>query len=167
MQASSPSSSMPKKTRSKKPSQKKKAHAKVKKLKRIAKKAVKKVRKPRKVKAKKARPSKVKKAVKKPSKAAAPKKISASRKKMVAAIAENVIGKVTHYYDRIGVAVVAVESPIRVGDTVRLKHGDAAFEQKVQSLQVDHTPIAVANAGQEVGMKVDQLATEGTLLIKP
>lgn len=157
---------MPKKILSKKPANKKKTHVKAKKLKRIAKKVTKKAKKPQKVKAKKHRPAKVRKAVKKPAKAKAAKKISVTKKK-VAAIVEKVIGKVTHYYDRIGVAVVALESPIRVGDTVRLKHGDAAFEQKVESLQVNHAPIAVAKAGEEVGMKVDQLATEGTLLIKP
>jgi len=152
---------MPKKSRSKKPASKKKAAKKVKKLKKTAKKPMKRAVK------KMAKKSKKVKNVKKAKVKVAKKKITLAKKTAVQKIAEKVIGKVTHYYDRIGVAVVAVESPIKVGDTVRLKHGETEFDQKVESLQVNHAPIAMAAEGQEVGMKVDQLATEGTLLLKP
>ncbi|MDD5103352.1 MAG: hypothetical protein PHX93_03045 [Candidatus Peribacteraceae bacterium] len=97
--------------------------------------------------------------------AKAVRKVSAAKKKMVKKIAEQVIGKVTHYYDRIGVAVVAVNETIRLGDTIRLKHGKREFEQKISSLQVNHTPITSAAKGQEVGMKVDEVADEGTLIL--
>lgn len=134
---------------------------KAKKMKKVMRTPVKKAKKLKKAKAKKV----AKKIVKAKAKKTVTKKVAA-KKSQVRAAAEKVIGKVTHYYDRIGVAVIAVESPIRVGDTIRLKHGESMFDQKVQSLQVNHTPIAMANAGQEVGMKVDQMATEGTLLLK-
>jgi len=152
-----PPLSMPKKLKKAKASPKKKA----KKLKKAMRRSVKKIKKVTKKTAKKVR--KLKKVTKKTVKA----KASSSRKMVVRQIAEKVIGKVTHYYDRIGVAVVALQSPIRLGDTIRMKHGESAFDQKIESLQFNHAPIAVANAGEEVGMKVDQLATEGTLLIKP
>ncbi|OIO53693.1 hypothetical protein AUJ46_04375 [Candidatus Peregrinibacteria bacterium CG1_02_54_53] len=84
---------------------------------------------------------------------------------MVKKIAEKVIGKVIHYYDRIGVAVVNVQSPIRLGDAIVLKHGKHVFEQRVESLQVNHTPIPSAAKGQEVGMKVNEVASEGTLIL--
>ncbi|MFH0851908.1 MAG: hypothetical protein V1876_04135 [Candidatus Peregrinibacteria bacterium] len=127
-----------------------------------AKKATKRKMKVRKV--KKVRKIKNVKKVKR-TKAKAAKKISAAKKKMVKKIAEKVIGKVTHYYDRIGVAVIAVNETIRLGDTIRLKHGKRVFEQKVASLQVNHTPITSAAKGQEVGMKVDEVAAEGTLIL--
>lgn len=131
-----------------------------------------KVRKVRKVKnVKKARPApraarsrvKAKKVAKKPTKAKV-KKVAA-KKALVRKVAEKVIGKVTHYYDRIGVAVVSVKEPIRLGDKIRLKHGKREFKQKVASMQVNHTPIKMASSGQEIGMKVDQIAAEGTVLL--
>jgi len=94
------------------------------------------------------------------------KKVTTAKKQIVKEIAEQVIGKVTHYYDHIGVAVVAVNETIRLGDTIRLKHGDHVFEQKIESLQVNHTPITSATKGQEVGMKVNEVADEGTLLLQ-
>ncbi|ALM09833.1 MAG TPA: hypothetical protein DEB30_02235 [Candidatus Peribacter riflensis] len=149
---------MPKKSRSKKKA-KKVTKRKVKKTAkrkpaRRAKKAAKKVKKVKKV-----------KKAKRKTKAKAAKKVTAARKKLVKTIAEKVIGKVTHYYDHIGVAVVDVQSTIRVGDTIRLRHGDREFTQTVQSLQVNHTPIASAAKGQEVGMKVNEVAAEGTLVL--
>ncbi|MDD4287728.1 MAG: hypothetical protein PHN33_05270 [Candidatus Peribacteraceae bacterium] len=141
---------MAKKSRTKKKSTKvtKRKMKIVKKVKKVGK--VKKVRKIRKV---------------KKAKAKATKKITVAKKKLVAKIAEQVIGKVTHYYDHIGVAVIAVNETIRLGDTIRLKHGNHIFEQKVESLQVNHTPITSAAKGQEVGMKVDEVADEGTLIL--
>ncbi|MDD5042028.1 MAG: hypothetical protein PHX87_06515 [Candidatus Peribacteraceae bacterium] len=155
---------MAKKSRTKKKS-KKAAKRKVKKTARRpvrrAKKAAKKTKKAKKAKKSARNMKKVKvKAAKKVTK-----KVMAEKKQMVREIAENVIGKVTHYYDHIGVAVVAVNETIRLGDTIRLKHGKREFEQKISSLQVNHTPITSATKGQEVGMKVDEVADEGTLIL--
>lgn len=152
---------MPKKSRSKKKVRKvvKKKGKKVKKVRKI--KNVKKVKKGKKAK----KVQKAKKAKKVRKVKVAKKKMTAAKKKLVKKIAEKVIGKVTHYYDRIGVAVVEVQLPIRIGDTIRLRHGRHEFTQTVQSLQVNHTPIAVAAKGQEVGMKVNEVASEGTLIL--
>ncbi len=145
---------MPKKTRTKK------------KAKKVTKRKVKKTLKRRPVRRAKKAVKKAKKMKKgKKSKARATKKVTAAKKKLVKKIAEQVIGKVTHYYDRIGVAVVAVNETIRLGDTIVLKHGKRVFEQKVASLQVNHTPITSATKGQEVGMKVDEVADTGTLIL--
>jgi len=151
-----PPTLMPKKSRSKKKSKK------------VTKRKVKKTAKRRVVRRAK-KPAKKMKKVKKPAKKArrakAVKKASPAKRKIVRAIAEKVIGRVTHYYDRIGVAVVDVQSPIRLGDTIRLRHGDHIFEQRVESLQVNHTPISSAASGQEVGMKVNEVAEEGTVIL--
>ncbi|MDD5025750.1 MAG: hypothetical protein PHH13_00025 [Candidatus Peribacteraceae bacterium] len=121
----------------------------------------KKARKPAKKivkKAKKVMKKKVTKAAKKPAKKAT--------KKIVAKKAEKgtPVGKVTHFYDRISVAVVELTKPLRVGDAIRLSHGEKAFTQRVMSLQIDHTPVPSAGKGQEVGMKVNKEAKEGTLV---
>lgn len=154
---------MPKKARKAKKAKVTKRKTKVRKVRKVKK--VRKVRKVKKVvkKMKKVKKVKAKKVAKKPTKAKA-KKVAA-KKALVRKVAEKVIGKVTHYYDRIGVAVVSVKKPIRLGDKIRLKHGKREFKQKVVSMQMNHTPIQMANIGQEVGMKVDQIAAEGTLLL--
>lgn len=118
---------------------------------RAAKKA-KKVKKVRKAK-------KAKKVMKKKARA------SAARKIIIRKAAEKVIGKVVHYYDHIGVAVVALESTLRQGDAIRLKRGTMEFEQTALSMQVNHTPIQQAKKGDEIGLKVDKVADEGTLIL--
>ena len=44
------------------------------------------------------------------------------------------IGKVTHYYDKISVAVIEVmNQPLKVGDTVKISGHDNEFVQKITS----------------------------------
>ena len=76
------------------------------------------------------------------------------------------IGKVVHYYDKIGVVVVKLNKKLAVGDRVRLQHGEDSFEQEVVSMQLDHKSINEGKKGDEVAIKVDQKAKEGTLVLK-
>lgn len=74
------------------------------------------------------------------------------------------IGKVLHYYDKIGVAVVKLENALEVGDKVKLSRGDDSFEQTVESMQLDHKSVEKGKKGEEIAMKVDKPAKEGTLV---
>ncbi|MBI4091895.1 MAG: translation elongation factor-like protein [Candidatus Levybacteria bacterium] len=76
------------------------------------------------------------------------------------------IGKVVHYYDRIGVAVVKLGKKLKVGDKVKFSHGEDSFEQQVSSMQLDHKPINEASKGDEVAIKVDKSAKEGTVVVR-
>lgn len=76
------------------------------------------------------------------------------------------VGKITHYYDKIGVAVVEVASPIKVGDTIRIKAPkgsprEADFTQTVSSMQIEHKQVQAAKKGDAIGMKVDQPVKDG------
>lgn len=71
-------------------------------------------------------------------------------------MADKEIGRVTNYFSRIGVAVIELAGPLQMGDTVHIKGGTRDFEQKVESMQVEHEPIESAEAGQEIALKVDQ-----------
>ena len=64
------------------------------------------------------------------------------------------IGTVTHYYDRISVAVISLQGTIKVGDTVHIFGRFTDFQQEVQSMQIEHQPIHQAQHGQEVALKV-------------
>ena len=66
------------------------------------------------------------------------------------------IGQVTHYYNHLGVAVLALTEVIRVGDTVHLLGHSTDFKQEVTSLQIEHQPVNEAGPGQDVAMKVVQ-----------
>ncbi len=64
------------------------------------------------------------------------------------------IGEITHYFNRIGVAVITLTGSLQVGDTVHILGRLTDFQQQVTSLQIEHQPIQEAGAGQEVAMKV-------------
>lgn len=66
------------------------------------------------------------------------------------------IGEITHYFNRIGVAVVSLTGDLRVGDVIHILGRSTDFQQPVTSLQVEHQPIQEARAGQEVAMKVSR-----------
>jgi len=79
-------------------------------------------------------------------------------------MADTKIGKITHYYDRIGVAVLKVtDNPLTVGKTIKItdKNGEEKFTQEVTSIQIEHQQIKKAKKGSEVGLKIDQEVKEG------
>jgi len=67
---------------------------------------------------------------------------------------EKLVGRVTHYYKRIGVAIVEVTGRLKLGDTIHVKGGTTDFEQTVDSMEIEHEPIEVAQAGQVIGLKI-------------
>lgn len=74
------------------------------------------------------------------------------------------IGEVTHYYEKIQVAIIKLASPIKVGDSIKFKHADSEFTQTVQSMELEHSKIDSAKKGTEVGLKVDQPVKEKTAI---
>lgn len=77
------------------------------------------------------------------------------------------IGKVIHYYDKLGVAIVRLEEPLIVGDKAKfVKNGETLFEQEITSMQQSHENIENAKPGDEIGVKTDQEAKPGVELHK-
>ncbi len=74
------------------------------------------------------------------------------------------IGKVSHYFDRVGVAIVELTGAINVGDTIRITGGEVDFNQEVDSMEVDHQKIKSAKKGDSIGIKVAEKAKEGYLV---
>lgn len=77
-------------------------------------------------------------------------------------MADVLVGKVIHYYDKIGVAIVRLKKKLGVGDKIKFVKGDTVFEQTVGSMQIEHASLTKAKPGSEVGIKVDRSAKEGT-----
>lgn len=77
------------------------------------------------------------------------------------------IGRITHYFSNIDVAVINLISPLKVKDKIRIIGGqETDFEQKVISMQVDHKEVKIGKKGQEVGMKVAEKVHDGYKVYK-
>lgn len=77
------------------------------------------------------------------------------------------VGKVTHYYDKIGVAVVELGAGLKAGDEIKfVRGGEDLFTQKVDSMQIEHKKLKTAKKGQEIGLKTDEEVKEGAEVYK-
>lgn len=88
-------------------------------------------------------------------------------KKIVKKISKpKTIGSVIHFYDRIGVAIIDLVTPVAVGDALLFKRGDMElFEQRIESMQIDHVTVTKAKKGDVVGVKVRLTVPEGTVVL--
>lgn len=72
------------------------------------------------------------------------------------------IGKITHYFDNIGVAVLELSDELKVGDKIRIQGGETTdFEQEIESMQIEHQNVEKAGRGDAVGLKVSEKVREG------
>ncbi len=78
-----------------------------------------------------------------------------------------ILGVVTHYFPHVQAAVVKVKKPLAVGDKVLIKGSTTNFEQRVESMQIDHVPIQKAKKGDEIGLEVKERVREHDLLLLP
>lgn len=77
------------------------------------------------------------------------------------------VGKVTHFYDKIGVAVVELNGSLSVGDKIKFtRGGEDLFEQEVKSMQIEHEKKNSVKKGDVVGLKVDGEVKEGAEVYK-
>lgn len=85
---------------------------------------------------------------------------------MAEEIEGKLIGKITHYFSKIGVAVIELSDTLKVGDTIRIIGGETDFTQGVDSMEVEHQKVEEAKTGESVGLKVDQKTKEGYSVYK-
>jgi translation elongation factor EF-1alpha len=78
---------------------------------------------------------------------------------------KKLVGSVSHYFNKAGVAVVQLSGDLKVGDRVSFEGGHS-FEQTVDSMQVEHKSIAEAKKGQAIGMKTADHVREGYQVYK-
>ncbi|NIM47148.1 MAG: translation elongation factor-like protein [Candidatus Aenigmarchaeota archaeon] len=81
-------------------------------------------------------------------------------------VEKKLVGKITHFYPKISVAVVELEDTLNVGDKISIERGEESFEQVVESMQIEHENIQQAEAGQAIGLKVTEIAKEGSQVFK-
>lgn len=81
---------------------------------------------------------------------------------------ENVVevGRITHFFSKISVAVIELKAPLSVGDTILVKGPTTDYEQAVDSMQIEHENVQKAEAGQSIGLKVAQRVRETDIVYK-
>ncbi|HQI81478.1 MAG TPA: translation elongation factor-like protein [Deltaproteobacteria bacterium] len=67
---------------------------------------------------------------------------------------KKLIGKVTHFFSKISVAGIQLSDTLKVGDKISIEGATTAFEENIESMQIDQKSVEVANAGDLIGIKV-------------
>ncbi len=71
------------------------------------------------------------------------------------------IGRVTHYYNHLSVAIIELDAgSLRVGDVVHIKGHTSDFQQRVESIEIDHVHVNEAGPGKSFGLRVKEHARE-------
>ncbi len=79
---------------------------------------------------------------------------------------KKLIGKVSHYYTKIGVAVIELIDELSVGDEISIEGATTNFRQKVESIQIQHKNVEKAKAGDSIGLKVIDRVRENDSVYK-
>ncbi len=74
------------------------------------------------------------------------------------------IGEVTHYYDRINVAVIMLSHMLKLGDQIHFLGHGSDFLQEITSMELDHKKIKSAKKNQEIAIKVVKPVKKHTAL---
>jgi hypothetical protein len=93
---------------------------------------------------------------KKTKKAAAPPKPG-----VIAPVNGVLLGFVEDYFAKIGVIALTLKAPIALGQKMQVLGHTTNFEQVVDSMQIEHAPVAQAGPRDSVGIKVNNRARGG------
>ena len=82
-------------------------------------------------------------------------------------MSEVLIGKISDYFAKIGVAAFTVtDDELCEGDTIHITGHTTDFEQKVSSIQSEHETIEIAKIGVGIGIKVKERVRDGDKVYK-
>ena len=79
---------------------------------------------------------------------------------------ETLAGRITHYYASIGVAAAEVSGSLEVGNQIHIKGHTTDFEQKIESMQIEHKLVTKAVKGQVIGLKVKDYVREQDMIYR-
>lgn len=64
------------------------------------------------------------------------------------------IGRVTHFYNHLHVAILKLTETVKVGDLIHILGHSTDFMQKVTSLQINYHNVVGVDPGEDVALKV-------------
>lgn len=80
---------------------------------------------------------------------------------------EEEIGKITHCYNKIDVGIIEItKGELKIGDTIHVKGHSDDFDQKVESMQIEHKEVQEAKQGDVIGLQISQKVREGDAVYK-
>ena len=74
---------------------------------------------------------------------------------------KKLVGKVIHFFGKIGVAAIELSGTMKVGDTISIEGATSSFEQTVDSMQTENTSVEQAGAGESIGIKAKERVRPG------
>lgn len=82
-------------------------------------------------------------------------------------ITEQRVGVVVHYYSHLSVAIIKLDQgALQVGNPIHIKGHTTDFQQRVESMQIEHQMIQRAEVGQEFGLMVSEHVREHDVVYK-
>ena len=79
---------------------------------------------------------------------------------------ETHIGRVTHFFNHIFVAVLSLTGELKIGDVVHIFGHSTDFVQQIKSMEIDHCPVNTVGPGQEAALKVLKPVRRGDAVLK-
>ena len=80
---------------------------------------------------------------------------------------EQQIGKISHYYTKLGVAVLEIgKGSLKTGDQIHIKGSSTDLTLQVDSMQIEHEQVEEAKAGQSIGLKVPEHVRQHDVVFK-
>lgn len=78
------------------------------------------------------------------------------------------VGKVMHYFGKIGVAALSLSGELKIGDKLSIERSDGTklLEQTISSMQINKQEVSEAKAGDDVAIKLDGKVHEGNLVYR-
>ncbi len=70
------------------------------------------------------------------------------------------IGKVTHYFNHLNVAVLKLTDSLKLGDTVHILGHVTDLTERISSMQVNHRPVVAVKPGDDVAVSVEEPVRE-------
>ncbi len=83
-----------------------------------------------------------------------------------APVEKKLVGKMSHYFTKIGVGVVELSDELKVGDRISIEGATTNIQQTVDSMQIEHENVQSAGSGQSIGLKIVERTREGDLVYK-
>ena len=76
------------------------------------------------------------------------------------------IGRVTHYYNHLQVAVLKLSAELKVGDRIHILGHSTDFMQRVTSLEVSHHSVTGVHPGEDVALRVIEPVREHDVIYR-
>lgn len=80
---------------------------------------------------------------------------------------EEKIGVVEHFFTKVSVAAIKITNgELKVGDTIHIVGAHTDLTQKIESMEIDRTPVEKVTVGDDVGIKVKDRVREHDIVYK-